>query len=307
MAGNDEGTARASQRLAYIYWHAGYYNKAIPLYERTLAIVRKIAGTNTHDIAVCLNNIGLNYRALGDVEKAKQMHTEALDTLRGAGHPEPNLLADTYMAMGMLALTRYQYAEAEDWLNRAKPIVEKFQSEDMAYVRLMDTYTRLYIEMGKPREAEYTHRQIWPIMERKVAADAPERLRYLDTRANVYFGLQRYTEAAKIWTEAIAVADRLGIRKSPDMISIVSHLGELYLYMNDLENAEPYLIQSAVHRSAGSRDHHGNGAAAGRPGGNRQRGLAVGGVCTHRHRSGGAGGARGTGLMRWQLSERIRP
>ena len=244
VAGDNEGTARASQRLAYIYWHAGAYNKAIPLYQRTLAIIRKIAPTNARDIAVCLNNIGLNYRALGDFEHAKQMHTEALDALRVAAKPELKVLADTYMAMSMLALSSYHYAEAEDWLNQAKSIVEKVGSEDIAWVRLMDTYSRLYIEMGKPRDAEYVQRQLWPVVEKKFATDAPERMRYLDSRGNVYFGLHRYTEAAKAWTEAIELADRLGMARSPDTISIVSHLGELYLFMGDVKNAESYLSLS---------------------------------------------------------------
>ena len=112
-------TAASLNYLAELYRVMGAHDKALPLYERSLAIREKALGPEHPDTAAGLNNLALLYESIGAHDKALPLFQRSLAILEkalGPEHPDTatilNNLAELYRAMGAYdkALPLYQRA-----------------------------------------------------------------------------------------------------------------------------------------------------------------------------------------------------
>ncbi len=100
-------TALALNNLAELYRTMGTYNKAEPLYRRSLTIWEKTLGPEHPNTATSLNNLALLYTSMGAYEKAEPLYRRALDInekVLGPEHPNTalalNSLASFYATQG---------------------------------------------------------------------------------------------------------------------------------------------------------------------------------------------------------------
>jgi signal transduction histidine kinase len=112
--------------LAGLYYSKGEYDRALPLYERALAIREQVLGPAHPDYATSLHNLAELYRAEGKYDQALVLFQKALHIREhslGREHPETNQsllnLANIYYGQG-------KYDEALPLLQRALEISERF-------------------------------------------------------------------------------------------------------------------------------------------------------------------------------------
>ncbi len=108
-----ESYASSLDWLAQVYDSQGRYGQAEPLYEKALALRRKLLGEDHPDVAHSLNNLAFLYDSQGRYEQAEPLYVQALALRRkllGEDHPDVayslNNLAFLYDSQG-----RYEQAE----------------------------------------------------------------------------------------------------------------------------------------------------------------------------------------------------
>jgi tetratricopeptide (TPR) repeat protein len=77
----------------------GDYNKALPLYQRSLDIREKMLGPQHPDVAQTLNNLAELYRQMGDYNKALPLYQRALKIVEkklGQNHPTTTTIKSNY-------------------------------------------------------------------------------------------------------------------------------------------------------------------------------------------------------------------
>ena len=72
------GSNRSLDNLAMLYQAQGKYAKAVPLYERSLAMTEKTLGPEHPEVAQILNNLASLYQAWGKHAEAEPLHVRAL-------------------------------------------------------------------------------------------------------------------------------------------------------------------------------------------------------------------------------------
>jgi CHAT domain-containing protein len=117
--------ALSLNNLAELHDTTGAYAKALPLYQRSLAIREKALGPAHPDVAQSLNNLAVLYSTTGAYAKAEPLFQRALaiwEKTLGPTHPDValplNNLAELYGAIGA-------YAKAEPLYQRSLAIKEK--------------------------------------------------------------------------------------------------------------------------------------------------------------------------------------
>lgn len=96
----------------------GKYDEAVPLAERSLAILEKMLGAEHPDVATLLNNLAMLYYSKGDYVRAEPLYQRALtiyEKALGAGHPD---VATALNNLAMLYEAKGDYVRAEPLYQR---------------------------------------------------------------------------------------------------------------------------------------------------------------------------------------------
>lgn len=111
--------------LVGLYNIMGDYEKALPLYQRTLDIQENVLGLQHPTVAATLNNLAELYHQMGEYEKALPLHQRALKILEDSLGPEHSDVAVTLNNLAIFYSDRGEYEEALPLLERAVDIVKK--------------------------------------------------------------------------------------------------------------------------------------------------------------------------------------
>ncbi len=158
---------------------------------------------------------------------AERLFTAALNvksTVLGAHHLS---LANSYDSLGVLALTRKDYEEAEANLKDALDITERIQPPEnyQVYARL-DKLGKCLLQENKLAEAEalYVRAQdFWKAAPSKNGNEA----RAAFALANIYAQEKKYAEAAPLFEKALQLAEQ---NSGPDSVALVPYL-DRYAYV----------------------------------------------------------------------------
>ena len=106
LPSNHPDTAGTLNNLALLYKAKGEYKKAVPLYERSLAIIRSVRGDGHSETATCMSNLALLLKMMGEHDRAVKLYKKALsvrETTCGPDHPDTaislNNLAEQFCVM----------------------------------------------------------------------------------------------------------------------------------------------------------------------------------------------------------------
>jgi tetratricopeptide (TPR) repeat protein len=105
--------------LALLYQDQGLYEKAEPLFQRSLTITEARLGKNDAAVAGCLNNLGILYRWMGEYAKAEPVLKRSLavrESALGKDHP---LVTRSLTTLGLLYKSMGQLDKAEPLLQRS--------------------------------------------------------------------------------------------------------------------------------------------------------------------------------------------
>ena len=158
---------------------------------------------------------------------AERLFTAALNvksTVLGAHHLS---LANSYDSLGVLALTRKDYEEAEANLKDALDITERIQPPEnyQVYARL-DKLGKCLLQENKLTQAEALYlraQDFWKAAPSKNGNEA----RAAFALANIYAQEKKYAEAAPLFEKALQLAEQ---NSGPDSVALVPYL-DRYAYV----------------------------------------------------------------------------
>jgi tetratricopeptide (TPR) repeat protein len=234
-----------NQQVADLY-QQGRYAEAIPLYQRSLAILEKALGPEHPNVASNLNNLALLYHSLGDYAKAEPLYQRALaidEKALGLEHPnvatDLNNLAALYDHMGA-------YAKAEPLLQRALAIREKVlgpEHPDVAFS--LNNLAGLYYSLGEYAKAEPLYQRALAIYEKALGPEHPAVATSLNNLAELYGAMGAYANAEPLYQRALAIREKVLGPEHPAVAASLNNLALLYDDMGTYAKAEP-LFQRAL-------------------------------------------------------------
>jgi tetratricopeptide (TPR) repeat protein len=230
----------------------GSFDAAIALSQRARSLTRP----GSVELAALLGNLGLIYRARGDLDGAERLFRKSLEINEKLGRLEG--MANVYAGLGLVYKTRGDLDEAERLHRKALEIDEKLgRLEGLAI-----TYGNLgliYQTRGDLDEAERLHRR---------ALEIEEKLGRLEGMARQYgnLGVIHGTrgdldEAERLFRKALEINEKLG--RLEGMGSQYGNLGLIYRMRGDLDEAERWNrkaleIEEKLGRLEGMASEYGN-------------------------------------------------
>jgi len=194
------------RQLATQYYQSGQYEKAEPLYQRTIAIFEKTLAPDHPDLAQALSGLGALYYSERRYAEAGPMFERSLairEKTLGPDHPETakslNNLAALYYSQG-------KYDQAESYYRRVLGIWEKGLGPahpDVAMI--LDNLAVLDYARGRYKEAEPLFQRSLAIREKVLGQNHPDLAIGLDHLAGLYFAEGRYDAAEPLFQRSLAI------------------------------------------------------------------------------------------------------
>jgi len=212
--------------------------KSIDKYKKALELWQSNKGTAAESqIALTLNAIGENYRALDDTNKALDYYNQALAIFRTAGDPAGeaatlNNLGDAYIGLG-------QSQEALDYSNQALTAMRKIGDRRGEAIALSTVGLANSI-LGDSRKALDYHNQSLAMLkdldERQLEAVA------LGNIGEMYIDLGEYQKALEYCNKALLSDRALG--NASDEAVALSNIGFIYGNLGDNQQELVYYTQA---------------------------------------------------------------
>ena len=123
--------AECLNNLAVVYRDQGKYSQAEPLFQRALAMLEKVLGSEHPYVAVTLNNLATLYTVQGKYTRAKELFKRALAICeRALGPHHPNLAQFLENYAALLQKTK-EIARALEVKARADAIWAEYAHENL--------------------------------------------------------------------------------------------------------------------------------------------------------------------------------
>ena len=243
---NDPIVAAFLNNLGYHYCRLGDYDKALPLYKRSLSTWENILGPEHPDVAVSLNNLGSLYASKGDFKKALPLLERALaikEQTFGQEHPGIarglNNLGALYQLMG-------NYAQALPLYERTLAVFEKaFGPEHPEVAKSLDRLGSIYIRLGEYEKAEPVYKRALSLSEKSFGPEHSSVSKILYHLGALYEKTGDYDKALPFYQRALNIEEKTVGAEHPDLIKSLNRLGALYEKKGLLEKAVPF-FQRAI-------------------------------------------------------------
>jgi tetratricopeptide (TPR) repeat protein len=186
-----------------------------------------------------LNNLAIVLRDAGTLDEAEQNHLEALRVFKSINADEK--VADTYDGLAEVEIGRGNYPHAEEYSKRSLAILEEHGLENTTTGRSLETLARIYVSVGRTREAEGLIPRAEAIFRRNLPSANADLLPCLDTKAIILFDQQRFSEAERLWKSIIESAE--AARLPSIMVGATYHLAEFYAQTKQYDKAQELFQQ----------------------------------------------------------------
>ncbi len=214
--------------------------------------------TNQPEIEVDLRNtIGEVYRALGEHEKAAQMHREALNRVRSAlGYDHPAVPVSLNDLAGAL-LDLDQFRDAESLSREAVTWFEKRGTNRIDLAASLDTLASVFYSQGSRSNALALNRKVLALRKEALGPHAVEVAQSLNNLALVLRELGSLPEAVNMFEEAIVIWRQPANTPSPDLATALNNLGLVLADEGHLPEAESKLSEALeMWRKLIGKDEH---------------------------------------------------
>jgi tetratricopeptide (TPR) repeat protein len=212
------------------------------LYRESLALKRKLLGSEHEDIARGLSNLGHLRHARKDYDGAERYYQDALAMRRrlfGAVHPD---VAKTLGNLAVLYEDQEDLARAEQMYREVLGMRRKLLGARHPHVaRSLNNLAVFLQQHGDSRAAEPLYREALSIADQSLVPVHEERASYLRGLASVLLDQRRSAEAEPLAREALAIFRE----KAPDSwraADAESVLGGCLAAQRRFEEAEPLLV-----------------------------------------------------------------
>ncbi|GBO55492.1 kinesin light chain [Pseudanabaena sp. lw0831] len=249
--------AHSLNELGFLYYYQGKYNKAEPLYLRSLEIRERELGVEHSSVATSLNNLAELYNSQGNYNEAEPLYLRSLDIKehqQEVDHPNVaislNNLAELYHSQG-------KYSEAEPLYLRSLDIKVHQQEVDHPDVAIsLNNLAGLYHSQGKYSEAETLFLRSLEIMERELGVEHPDVATSLNNLAYLYKSQGKYSEAEPLYRRSLEIRERQLGSEHPAVAISLNNLAGLYDSQGKYRKAEPLYARSlAIFVQTLGQDH----------------------------------------------------
>ncbi len=235
----------------------GQYADAIPLAERTLAILQQVLGQDHPDIAISLNDLALLYSSQGRYSEAEPLYRQALEMnqrLLGDEHPD---VATSLNNLGFLYSSQGRYSEAEPLYRQALQMRKRLlRDEHPDVAQSLNNLALLYSGQGRYSEAEPLYRQALEMNQRLLGYEHPLVTTNLNNLALLYHNQRRYSEAEPLYRQALEMRQRLLGDEHPAVALSLNNLAALYSIQGRYSEADPLYRQALEMRQRLLGDEH---------------------------------------------------
>ena len=241
-----------SEALGYLLHQIGFYldvqgryREAEAYYQQSLAMFKKLFGSEHLHVATSLNNLAASYRSQGRYEEAEPCYQQSLAMMRklfGSEHSNVatslNNLAELYRSMGRVE-------EAESYFQQSLAMRRKlFGSEHSHIASSLNNLAEIYHEVGRYEEAESYYQQSLAMRRKLLGSEHPDIAQSLNNLAAYYESIGRVEEAELYYQQSLAMMRKLLGSEHPDVATSLNNLAGLYKSMGRVGEAELYYQQS---------------------------------------------------------------
>ena len=114
--------------------------------------IKTLHQPQTRSLAVSLDNLGVAMERLDDLEKAEEMHNQALEIFLSQNNPRD--AATAWNNLGRVYLRKRDYPAAERYLRKSLATHKKFGLEDPGTLTSATNLVRLYLHWGDERRSD---------------------------------------------------------------------------------------------------------------------------------------------------------
>ncbi|CAM2070109.1 Non-specific serine/threonine protein kinase [Sulfidibacter corallicola] len=221
-------------------------DEAIERFDRGLEIYRA-AGMSRHPGFVSmLNQKGLTYRQLNDLDRAESAYREALaigETLFPEHHPER---ATAQNNLATILSERGQYEEAERLMRSALASFRVSLGEaNMKTAGVLNNLGELYMDTQRFEEGTRFLAEAFEVVEKIHGLDHPTVISALSNRGLAYYHMGQIDKALADMDRVLAIRERVLGPDHPALINSLNSLGAMALRKRDMDGAIQY-FQRAI-------------------------------------------------------------
>jgi len=226
--------------LAHVYKAMSAYDKALPLFQRALAIDELVLGEDHPTTAMDLNNLAALYESIGAYDNALRLNQRArtiLEKTLGSEHPSTGLvLNDTAFVLESMGA----YDKALPLYEHALQIAEKTEGPDhpSTSARLGDL-ANFYRGLGASDKPLPLQRRALSILERAFGPDHPSTGTATNNLALLFDAAGEHDKALPLYERALVISETTLGPDHPATAERLNNLGGMYLAIGAPEKALP--------------------------------------------------------------------
>lgn len=227
-----------------MFFAGNKFKSAEIAFKESIFLYKKAGKTESKEIALPINNLGLLYHASGRYTLAEETIDQALEireklVLNTSAHAvSVNNKAVLFKDMG-------KYNLAEDFIEQALAIISKEDLNSIAHAIVLNNKAMLFQAVGRYKNAEQLINQSIEIAKKTLGEKSANYVKLLVNKAILYREMEKYNEAEKIYLDAIKIKEKRLGKSHPDYAHLKRGLASLYLMMGKDKEVEG-LLQTAA-------------------------------------------------------------
>ncbi|MBK8096837.1 MAG: tetratricopeptide repeat protein [Planctomycetes bacterium] len=245
FAEQPEVAAELLEVIAEILANQGHPDEALPLAERSLALIRGIHDGDHPEVARSLRTLGFLQAELGRHEPAEQTQRQALAMLQRLHPGDHDEIVTVWSNLATTYLARDRAAEAVPLLRSAVAMARRLHPQENA--ELAGNLTNLATALaatGQIEEAERLFRQALDLLGRTLPGDHPHRTALLNNLGHMLWANGRPADAEPLFEEALACNRRLYAGDHPETAIAMANLAAALEAQDDPAAAEPFRVEA---------------------------------------------------------------
>ena len=224
-----EIAARLLTRMAYYLCERAQYSEAESLYEKALAIRKRLLGEENLTVTGSLHNLASIYSNQRRYNEAEPLCKEALAIRKRLLGEENLYVARSLISLASIYSNQRRYSEAEAVYEVTLAIYKRLLGDEHLYVAMLfKSLALFYNDWELYHEAEPYYQKALAMYKRLLSDEHSDVANCLGLLAVLYKNQGRYSEAASLYQQALLIWKRLLGDEHPDVALCLNNLAGLY-------------------------------------------------------------------------------
>lgn len=237
--------ANLLNNLAMLYFKQGNYEKAEPLYLKTLDIKKKKLGEKNTEFANTMNNLAFLYLYQNKYQKAEPLFLKALAINKEVLGEKNSIYANSLNSLALFYANQDMYAKAEPLYLKSLEIRKDIHGENSSeYATSLNNLSTLYYNQGKYTESEKLMLKSLEIFKKILGEKNPNYANLLNNLGSIYRNQSKFLESERMFLEAIEIRKELFGENNIDYSISMRDLASLYFDQGKYDVAKPLYLKA---------------------------------------------------------------